>query len=574
MKKLIIILGIIAVHFSSFSQQATTLITGFKKEASLAKDQKDIYKIKVNKGDFLEIELLQKGVDIVIDVLDPNGQKLKTYDSPNGKQGSEFIKMEALSAGIYTLEVHPYDDRQGMSESEFAGMLENNQGIYEVRKVKIFSAKEYKRRVDEENKNSKKVIEWLSVNTLTLNSVEAGSGFDDLMPLKEILKNVKYVGLGEATHGTREFFQMKHRILEFLVKEMDFTIFAIEASYAGCKNINDYVLYGIGDAHTALASQGFWTWDTEEVIDMIEWIREHNLSVSDDKKVKFAGFDIQVNSKGGGINKIKDYLQKVDTIRYNLLEPFLDSIESQGNSPDKDSLLIVYKDFISFFVMSRGYYVQKSSAEEYENTLAYCRVLGQYVDAYFTDPNNPRKQEREWRDYYMASNFFDMVAQENPQAKVVLWAHNGHISHNTNGFVNGGLRPIGSYLKEAYGQAYYAFGFAFNQGGFQAIEMDSTGKYIGLQEFIAKPAKEKSLDWYFAQTNKQLCIFNMRAINLPVFINDFITEPLETRGFGAMANRNFIDQAFGEMTLSSDYDGLIFINETQRAHPTKTGMRK
>jgi len=54
-------------------------------------------------------------------------------------------------------------------------------------------------------------------------------------------------------------------MLEFLVKEMGFTVFAIEASYPACMNINDFVLYGKGDRSAALASQKFWTWDTNEV---------------------------------------------------------------------------------------------------------------------------------------------------------------------------------------------------------------------------------------------------------------------------------------------------------------------
>jgi erythromycin esterase len=571
MKTIIVFAAVIAMHVAAISQQATMLSTGFRKEASLVKDQKDIYTITAEKGGFLEMELVQKGIDLVIDVFDPNGHKLKTFDSPNGANGSELIEMEALSAGLYTLEVHPFDDPAGMSDSDFVKMRETNQGKYDVRTVRVYSAAEHRQKVDEENTKARRVIEWLSANTMTLKSVEAGSGFDDLMPLKEILKDVKYVGLGEATHGTREFFQMKHRMLEFLVREMGFTIFAIEASYAGCKNINEYVLNGNGDAHTALASQGFWTWDTEEVIEMIEWMREYNRSVSDDKKVKFAGFDIQVNTQGGGVHKIKEYLQNVDTIRYHRLAALLDSIELKSDSPAKDSLSAVYKDFLSFFVMSKGIYVQQSSTEEYDNTLAYCRTLGQLVDAFFMNTTNPRKPERNWRDYYMAGNFFDMIVHEKPGSKVVVWAHNMHVSHDKNGFVNGGLRPFGSYLQEAYGQAYYAFGFAFNEGGFQATEVDSTGKYIGLQEFLTNPVKAKSLEWYFAQTNKQLCILNIRDNNHPVFISDFLMQPLETRYFGATAQRNYLDQCV-HISLRSEYDGLIFVSDTHRARPTKSAM--
>ncbi|HYN07815.1 MAG TPA: hypothetical protein VES67_10525 [Vicinamibacterales bacterium] len=75
---------------------------------------------------------------------------------------------------------------------------------------------------------------------------EAGRGFADLQPLKTISGDARIVSLGEATHGTREFFQLKHRILEFLATEMGFTIFSIEANMPEAYRLNDYVLTGAG----------------------------------------------------------------------------------------------------------------------------------------------------------------------------------------------------------------------------------------------------------------------------------------------------------------------------------------
>ena len=71
---------------------------------------------------------------------------------------------------------------------------------------------------------------WIRNHAIALTTVEAGNGFADLQPLRQIVGDARIVALGEATHGTREFFQLKHRLLEFLVSEMDFNIFAIEAS--------------------------------------------------------------------------------------------------------------------------------------------------------------------------------------------------------------------------------------------------------------------------------------------------------------------------------------------------------
>ena len=135
------------------------------------------------------------------------------------------------------------------------------------------------------------VAEWVRSTAIPLRTVEAGHGFADLQPLKPVVGNARIVSLGEATHGTREFFQLKHRLLEFLATEMGFTIFSIEANLPEAYRLNDYVLRGVGDPRQLLRGMYFWTWDTEEVLDMILWMRAFNASGRG--RVQFTGFDMQ-----------------------------------------------------------------------------------------------------------------------------------------------------------------------------------------------------------------------------------------------------------------------------------------
>ena len=135
------------------------------------------------------------------------------------------------------------------------------------------------------------VAEWVRSTAIRLQTVEAGHGFADLQPLKRVVGNARIVSLGEATHGTREFFQLKHRLLEFLATEMGFTIFSIEANLPEAYRLNDYVLRGVGDPRQLLRGMYFWTWDTEEVLDMILWMRAFNASGRG--RVQFTGFDMQ-----------------------------------------------------------------------------------------------------------------------------------------------------------------------------------------------------------------------------------------------------------------------------------------
>ena len=134
-------------------------------------------------------------------------------------------------------------------------------------------------------------VEWIRANAIRLTTPEAGHGFTDLQPLKRLIGDARIVSLGEATHGSREFFQLKHRMLEFLATEMGFTIFSIEANMPEAYRLNDYVLNGTGDPAQLLKGMYFWTWDTEEVLAMIRWMREFNQSGRG--RVQFTGFDMQ-----------------------------------------------------------------------------------------------------------------------------------------------------------------------------------------------------------------------------------------------------------------------------------------
>lgn len=152
------------------------------------------------------------------------------------------------------------------------------------------------------------VAAWLRTNAVPLKSAEAGNGFADLQPLKKIIGDARLVALGEATHGTREFFQLKHRLLEFLATEMGFTIFAIEANMPEAYRLNDYVLTGAGDPAALLRGMYFWTWDTDEVLQMILWMRRFNESGKG--RVEFTGFDMQTAVVAIGI--VQEFVARHD----------------------------------------------------------------------------------------------------------------------------------------------------------------------------------------------------------------------------------------------------------------------
>src|SRR5438128_720194 len=152
---------------------------------------------------------------------------------------------------------------------------------------------------------------WIQQHAIPFTTAEPGGSDVDLQPLKQIVGNASIVGLGEATHGTHEFFTMKHRILEFLVNEMGFTTFAIENGWDVSRLIDTYVMTGRGNARDLLLNEPFLSWQTQEVLDLIEWMRAYNANPSHTTKVHFAGIDC-TDLTPAAFQDVLTYIQSVD----------------------------------------------------------------------------------------------------------------------------------------------------------------------------------------------------------------------------------------------------------------------
>jgi erythromycin esterase-like protein len=125
---------------------------------------------------------------------------------------------------------------------------------------------------------------------IPLRSVDAGGDPGDLEPLTSIWRGVRMVALGEATHGTSEFFRMKHRLTEFLVTRMGFRYFAMELDPRGGKRVEDYIQ---GEIQSFPPGTLAWPWKTDEVMSMLRWMRSYNASAPAAARIHFYGIDYQ-----------------------------------------------------------------------------------------------------------------------------------------------------------------------------------------------------------------------------------------------------------------------------------------
>ena len=153
-------------------------------------------------------------------------------------------------------------------------------------------------------------VEWLREHAVRLGGVEAEQGFEDLEPLRGVIGDARVVALGESTHGSREQFQMKHRLVEFLATEMGFNTFSIEASMPESYRVDEFVSHGEGDPVELIRGMYFWTWSTEEVLAMVEWMRGFNDRHAPEKSIRFTGFDMQTPDVA--VQSVVEQLERFD----------------------------------------------------------------------------------------------------------------------------------------------------------------------------------------------------------------------------------------------------------------------
>jgi len=419
---------------------------------------------------------------------------------------------------------------------------------------------------DEERASEEATRIWLAANAIRLNTVEAGHGFADMQPLKQVIGKARIVALGEATHGTREFFQLKHRMLEFLVSEMGFNLFAIEATLPESFDINEYVLTGKGDPRKALAGIYFWTWDTEEVLEMIEWMRRYNADPRHTRKVKFYGFDMQSAPRAAKVTLA--YLHRVDPQEAgdaereltDLANPYTDAGFSRQPKEKKDAALATLKEVLDGFDRRKQDYIKRSSAEEWVLARQHAQVLAQNLEMRSGDFLSPAQLSV--RDRSMAENIRWILDREGPNAKAVVWAHNGHVATGN----QGGVERMGLHLRRMFGADLVVFGFAFNQGGFQAMEMPLPSER-GLVPFNVAPAPEGNLDAMLASAGLQVAAIDLRGLPRDGLVAKWFNEPRGTRSIGAAYDEQFASSFFQIVTAAKSYDALLFVQKTTPARP-------
>jgi erythromycin esterase len=523
------------------------LVMGRAVERSLGSGERHVYRVRAPAGAHARIVVMQRGVDVVVEAFGRDGAKLAEVDSPNGTEGPEPVSVAVPSGDEVRVLVRPLE----------AG----TSGRYDVTLVALLTAAEHEAELAATRVRHDSVVHWLRDHAVQLTTVAAGNGFADMAPLTRMIGPARVVALGEATHGTREFFQLKHRMLEYLVAEQGFTVFAIEATMPEGFDVNRYVLTGEGDPAAALAGLYFWTWDTEEVLAQIRWMRAWNADPRHTRKVTFYGFDMQAAPRA--VRVVLDYLRRVDPPAVDVataLEPLRNPFMNEElERPQLEPLLVQVHALVEQLDRRRPDATARArDRDDWAMARQHARIVEQNLIMRLAGDRGGHE-----RDRAMAENAQWILEREGRDAKMVLWAHNFHVG--TESLPVG--RPMGSYLRDALGARLVVFGFAFGRGGFQAMELPfGTGR--GLTAFDVGRLADSTLDGTLGMTGMRFAAVDLRALPTGA-VASWFAEPRITRSIGAgyatFAETNFLLPSVAPRA----YDALLWIDSTSRARPNR-----
>lgn len=279
------------------------------------------------------------------------------------------------------------------------------------------------------------------------------------------LKDAKIVGMGEATHGTKEFFQMKHRIFRYLAEYHGHKAFGLEADFSEGVYLNRCVAGDQENLEEELRGKmRFWTTRTKSCLLMLEWMKNYNQGRAQEDRVHYFGIDCQIVRYQRPL--LEEYLMRTNPQLWEEISPLIIHLHNLTYEEWQAMEDSVYQDFKAQleaieerFAAEREMLIAQSSEREY---LLHERILVTIRQALII---MCEAQPGWFRDKFMAENALWIADYFGANTRISIWAHNDHITKT--GVMIGGYNT-GAHLEEALGPAYQTIGFTFCVGKFTA----------------------------------------------------------------------------------------------------------
>lgn len=286
--------------------------------------------------------------------------------------------------------------------------------------------------------------------------------------IREFLTEAWVIGAGESTHGTHEFFDSRTQLFQYLVKELDFTTFYLEADYTNCLPIDAYIKGGAGVADSLVYDIGLWPWMTREMVDLVEWMRSYNAQ-NPDQQLSFVGVDVQ---------KLEETtLALIDLLGDETPKALLDVNHITNNTFYSMKPKAANKLFQPTIEALESLEPRSLSPEEKKTYQMLVRHFKQVVQV-------QASKNKAMRDILMAENI--LFYTEEGTRKGLFWGHNIHIAKWY--FPKKEKGVAGGVLKHRIGDRYFSLGQEFCEGSFNVFYQTQSGNKQDRSNYELGPA--------------------------------------------------------------------------------------
>lgn len=376
-----------------------------------------------------------------------------------------------------------------------------------------------------------------------------------------MVADAKVVGVGEATHGSHEFFALKDRVFRYLVEQKGFTTFALEISWSAGLRIDDYLQRGDGDrdarqvVHEVMAGS---PWDREEFATLVRWMRDHNRQ-HPDRPVHFLGDDIGAPRLDERVfDSVTDYLRRARPESLPRLEELL-----TGLRPLDDAIAYLGRPLAerqhnaakAQQVLELVQRQRPQGSEDFDFVLQNARNIAQtytFLSVNLGDQGSLAAMER-YRDQVMAET--TAWWQRRTGGGVLLSAHNGHAGYAASDPTTY-PKTQGLFLRDTLGTDYLAIGTTFDRGSFLSKDEALGGEW---KKFTVGPAGPGTNEYMLDQVRYRDYYADLRKA--PAAARSWLDTSRPTYSIGTQ----YPNDKTPEIAIGGAYDVLVHLHTVREA---------
>lgn len=498
------------------------------------------YTLRLTLGESATVVVRQQGIDVVVDVTAPDGKLLDSIDGPTGRNGDEVVEIIAKQTGDYSLRVRPL----GPDEPTGKYRLE----VKDLRGTEVTN-----RLLNERRQARQAATEWLRPRSARIPISGVIPQGVDLPPLRVLAERVRVLGIGEATHGSREFGDLRLSLTKRLIEQHGYRVVALEASATRMRKLLPYVNgEAVVNATVARLLDSGWI-GRRSRRELVEWVRGWNLQHSHDR-VRLIGVDAQDNADSRTI--LGSFLERAYgpevLAHWKTAEAELQAADEQTAVFGDSSVNPATRQFVLEALAMLDSDTRVLNARFGRGALheaqEAARDLAQFVD--FNGDGGAISHSRDW---YMAVNVLRALQDEGPSARAVYWAHNAHVA-----ITQASSRTTGSLLRSTLGCDYGALAADFGEGAFVAqipndpedrlaISTVPAGSDESIEAALASLAFDASLVGWSCNTDQN---------SLPAWLSQ--PHPMHWVG-GLYAPDSLPSSASRPFVLTAAFDGIVYL---------------